>query len=166
MAKDKKRSELDDAEEMIQAVTIANRINGSVNAPSLMQRVIPYCLDIPTNVEAYKRNRNLLYRILIENGFECVKPQGAFYLFVKTPINDREFCRIAKRYNLLFVPGSSFGCAGYVRIAYCVAYDMIERSQKAFEKLGKVFFSERKITFRVNTLKTNVKKVEEILDEK
>ncbi len=133
-------NELEDSEEMIEAVTISNRIIGSVNAPSLIQRVIPYCLDIQTDIEAYKKNRDLLYSIVTENGFECVKPQGAFYLFVKTPIDDKEFCAIAKKYNLLFVPGSSFACPNYVRIAYCVSYKMIENSKTAFEKLSKELF--------------------------
>ena len=125
---------------MIEAVTIANRIIGCVNAPSLMQKVIPYCLDLKTDIESYNKNRNLLYSILTENNFKCIKPQGAFYLFVKTPIDDdKEFCNIAKKYNLLFVPGSSFACSGYVRIAYCVSYEMIESSRKAFEELAKNF---------------------------
>ena len=131
--------ELNKSEEMIEAITIANRIIGSVNAPSLMQRVIPYCLEEKTNIEAYRKNRDLLYEIVTQNKFECVKPQGAFYLFVKTPIDDKEFCNIAKKYNLLFVPGSSFACPGYVRIAYCVSYKMIQNSRKAFEQLSKEF---------------------------
>ena len=126
---------------MIEAVTIANRIIGSVNAPSLFQRVIPYCLDLKVDIDSYNKNRNLLYKIITENNFECIKPQGAFYLFVKSPIdNDIEFCNIAKKYNLLFVPGSSFACPGYVRIAYCVSYEMIERSEKAFKKLSEEIF--------------------------
>ncbi len=133
-------NELEEANEMIEAVTIANRIIGCVNAPSLMQKVISYCLDLKTDIESYNKNRNLLYSILIENNFECIKPQGAFYLFVKTPIDDdKEFCNIAKKYNLLFVPGSSFSCSGYARIAYCVSYEMIENSRKAFEELAKNF---------------------------
>lgn len=134
-------NELEDSEEMIEAVTIANRIIGCVNAPSLIQRVIPYCLDLQTDIEGYNANRKLLYKIVTECGFECIKPQGAFYLFVKSPIPDeKEFCSIAKKYNLLFVPCSSFACPGYVRIAYCVSYDMIERSEEAFKKLAKEYF--------------------------
>ena len=131
-------NELEDADEMIDAVTIANRIIGCVNAPSLIQRAIPYCLDVKSDIEAYRKNRNLLCQILMENKFEFVNPEGAFYLFVKTPNgDDREFCNIAKKYNLLFVPGSSFSCPGYVRIAYCVSYEIIERSKEAFKKLSK-----------------------------
>ena len=122
---------------MIQAVSISNRIIGCVNAPSLIQRVIPYCLDAKVNVDAYKKNRDLLYSIIVDNNFECIKPQGAFYLFVKTPIDDKEFCNIAKKYNILVVPGSSFACPGYVRMAYCVSYEMIQNSRKVFEQLSK-----------------------------
>ena len=130
-------NELEDSSEMIDAVTIANRIIGSVNAPSLIQKVIANCLDVKTDIECYKKNRDLLYDIVKECGFDCVKPEGAFYLFVKSPIeDDKKFCNIAKEYNLLFVPGSSFSCPGYVRIAYCVSYEMIQRSQKAFQKLA------------------------------
>ena len=133
-------NEIDDSKELAEAITIANRIIGCVNAPSLIQRVIPYCLNAKVDTDAYKKNRDLLYSIIRENKFECVKPEGAFYLFVKTPIeDDKEFCSIAKKYNILAVPGSSFACPGYVRIAYCTSYDMIERSRKAFEKLAKEF---------------------------
>lgn len=135
-------SEMVNSSEMIDAITIANRIIGCVNAPSLMQRVIAECLDEKVDIEAYEKNRNLLYEIVTSSGFECVKPQGAFYLFVKSPIeDDKEFCRIAKKYNLLFVPASSFAYPGYVRIAYCVSHDMIERSREAFKKLGKEFIN-------------------------
>lgn len=133
-------NELENSNEMIDAVTIANRIIGSVNAPSLIQRVIPYCLNSKVDIESYNKNRNLLYKILIENKFECIKPQGAFYIFVKSPIPDeKEFCRTAKKYNLLFVPATSFGCSGYVRIAYCVSYEMIKRSEESFSKLAKEY---------------------------
>lgn len=136
-------SEMENSSEMIEAVTIANRVIGCVNAPSLMQRVVAECLDEKVDLEGYEKNRNLLYKIVTESGFECVKPQGAFYLFVKSPIaDDKEFCKIAKKYNLLFVPASSFAYPGYVRIAYCVSYDMINRSKEAFEKLGQEFINK------------------------
>lgn len=131
--------ELYDSQKMIEAITISNRISGTVNAPSLIQRVVPHCLKAKVNIEAYRKNRDLLYNIVIESGFECTKPEGAFYLWVKTPIDDKEFCNVAKKYNLLFVPGSSFSCPGYVRIAYCVSYEMIERSKDAFINLSKEF---------------------------
>jgi aspartate aminotransferase len=131
--------EVGGSEEMITATTIANRILGSVNAPSLMQRVIKKCIEkgAQVNLEAYDKNRNLLYNGLKELGFECIKPQGAFYLFVKSPeADEKAFSNHAKKYNLLVVPGSSFACPGYVRISYCVSYDMIQRSLTAFAKLA------------------------------
>ena len=129
--------ELYESQKMIEAIIISNRISGIVNAPSLIQRVVPHCLKAKVNIEAYRKNRDLLYSIVTECGFETVKPEGAFYLWVKTPIDDKEFCKIAKKFNLLFVPGSSFACSGFVRIAYCVSYDMIEKSKDAFMNLSK-----------------------------
>lgn len=129
--------EMEDSRNVIQAATIANRVLGCVNAPSLMQRVIKRCVNAEVDVAAYDRNRNLLYNGLKEYGFECIKPEGAFYLFVKSPVEDeKEFCETAKQFNVLVVPGSSFACPGYVRIAYCVAYDRIERSMTAFKKIA------------------------------
>jgi aspartate aminotransferase len=131
--------ELEDSEKVIQAATIANRVIGSVNAPSLMQRVIMRCVDEQVNLEAYNRNRELLYNKLVEYGFECIKPQGAFYLFVKSPVNDQEFCQACKEHRVLVVPGSSFACPGYVRIAYCVSFEQIERSLPSFEKIARQY---------------------------
>ena len=126
-----------DSAEVIQAATIANRVIGCVNAPSLIQRAIIRCLEAKVNVEAYDKNRNALYNGLTELGFECVYPQGAFYMWVKSPVeNEKEFCEECKKYNLLVVPGSSFAGPGYVRIAYCVSYDMIMRSMQAFAKVA------------------------------
>ena len=129
--------EMEDSRDVIQAATIANRVLGCVNAPSLMQRVIKRCVDAEVDVAAYDRNRNLLYNSLKDYGFDCIKPEGAFYLFVKSPVeNEKEFCETAKQSNVLVVPGSSFACPGYVRIAYCVSYDKIERSLPAFKKIA------------------------------
>ena len=130
----------EDAESLTQAVVIANRVLGHVNAPSLMQRMLVRCIDEETDLEAYDRNRKLLYEGLTECGFQCVKPQGAFYLFVKSPTADEnQFCEAAKKHNILFVPGSSFACPGFVRIAYCVSCDTIRRSLPAFEKLAEEY---------------------------
>ncbi|MCI8640443.1 MAG: pyridoxal phosphate-dependent aminotransferase [Clostridia bacterium] len=130
-------TQMNDSKNIITAVTIANRIIGCVNAPSLMQRVLINCSDEKVDLKVYDENRKLLYNELTKYGFECIKPQGAFYLFLKSPIeNDLEFCKKAKEYNLLFVPGSSFSCKGYVRIAYCVSNEMIKRSLPAFKKLA------------------------------
>ncbi len=132
-------SEMEDAENIITAITISNRIIGCVNAPSLIQRTVMKCINEKVDISIYKKNRDLLYSKLTELGFECIKPEGAFYLFVKTPVDDKQFCNKAKEFNLLFVPGSSFGCSGYVRIAYCVKTDMIERSFEAFRKLAEYY---------------------------
>ena len=126
---------------MIAAAAIANRINGSVNAPSLIQKVIGRCVDAEVDVAYYDRNRKTLYEGLTECGFTCVKPEGAFYLFVKSPVeNEKEFCEAAKKYNILMVPGSSFACPGYVRLAYCVSYENIVNSMASFKELAKEYF--------------------------
>lgn len=132
--------ELEDSETVIAAAGIANRVLGSVNAPSLMQKVIARCVDAEVDVAAYDRNRLALYNGLTECGFQCVKPEGAFYLFVKSPIpNEKEFCEAGKKYNILMVPGSSFACPGYVRLAYCVSYETILHSLPEFRKLAKEY---------------------------
>ncbi|PNV63714.1 aspartate aminotransferase [Clostridium sp. chh4-2] len=132
--------ELTDSAQVFSAATIANRVLGAVNAPSLMQRVIMRCVDAEVDLAAYDKNRNLLYNGLRDCGFECIKPEGAFYLFVKSPVPDeKEFCEVCKKYNVLVVPGSSFACPGYVRIAYCVSYDQIERSLPAFKKVAEEY---------------------------
>lgn len=134
--------EVNDAEDMKVAASVATRILGFVNAPSLMQRVIAKTLDVDLseNVAIYDKNRKTLYEGLTKLGFECVKPSGAFYLFVKSPVEDEEeFCNVAKKYNILMVPAASFGCKGYVRIAYCVSYDTIVNSLPQFAKVAKEF---------------------------
>jgi aspartate aminotransferase len=132
--------ELDDFSDVVQAANVANRILGYVNAPSLIQRAVARCLDSKVELEVYNRNRELLYNNLLAYGYECVKPQGAFYLFVKAlEEDDKAFAAKAKKYNLLIVPGSSFGCPGYCRIAYCVDYAMIERSLPKFKELAKEY---------------------------
>lgn len=129
--------EVNDSETIITAATIATRVLGYVNAPSLFQRVVARCIDAEVKVEEYNKNRETLYNGLCELGFECIKPQGAFYLFVKTPVADEtEFCNEAKKQNILLVPGRSFACPGYVRIAYCVSYDTIINSIPGFKKLA------------------------------
>ena len=130
-------SELDDYQIIWEAAGIANRILGFVNAPSLIQRVVARCLDEKVDIGAYDGNRQMLYDALTALGFSCVRPSGAFYLWVKSPVSDeKEFVASAKKYNILIVPGSSFAGPGYVRLAYCVSPDMIKRSLPAFEKLA------------------------------
>ncbi len=133
-------SEVSDFEDVSSAANVATRILGFVNAPSLMQRVIARCVDAEVNIKPYNDNRELLYNSLLEYGFECAKPQGAFYLFLKSPVEDEKvFVEAAKKHHILMVPGSSFACPGYVRIAYCVSHDTIKNSLPAFKELAKEF---------------------------
>lgn len=126
-----------DSEMVIGAANVANRILGYVNAPSLFQRVVARCLDEKCDIETYNRNRECLYNGLTGLGFECIKPKGAFYLFVKSPTEDEMiFCNEAKKHNILIVPGRSFACPGYVRIAYCVSYDTIVNSMPGFKAVA------------------------------
>lgn len=114
----------------------AGRALGYVCAPSIWQKVVVDCIDDLPNVAAYEENRNLLYNSLTELGYECVRPDGAFYLFIKCPEPDaRAFSNRAKEFGLLLVPGDDFGAKGYVRAAYCVSNDMIHRSIPAFKEL-------------------------------
>ncbi|MGM9522347.1 MAG: pyridoxal phosphate-dependent aminotransferase [Oscillospiraceae bacterium] len=133
-------SEADDAQVIFDAAVIANRILGFVNAPALQQRLVAGCLDEKTDIGAYDKNRKALYDGLTGCGFECVYPAGAFYMWMKSPeADDKAFSERAKKYNILFVPGSSFACPGYVRIAYCVSNAMIIRSIPAFRKLAEEY---------------------------
>ena len=133
--------EVKDSEDVLAAANVATRILGFVNAPTLQQKVVAKCINEKTDISFYNRNRETLYNGLRECGFECIKPEGAFYLFVKSPIADeKEFCAAAKKYHLLLVPGSSFACPGYVRLAYCVAYETIVNSLPKFMELAKEYF--------------------------
>lgn len=132
--------EASDSETLISAVNVATRILGFVNAPTLQQKVVKACLNEKTDISFYDRNRETLYNGLKELGFSCIRPEGAFYLFVKSPVADEKaFCAAAKKYNILLVPGSSFGCPGYVRIAYCVAYETIVNSLPKFAQLAEEY---------------------------
>lgn len=126
----------DDFKNLIQAMSVATRILGFVNAPSLMQKVVLKCVDTVVNISEYEKNRDILYNGLKECGYECIKPQGAFYLFLKSPIKDeKEFCKLAKKYNILMVPGSSFAYPGYVRLAFCTDTQMIRKAILKFKEL-------------------------------
>lgn len=128
---------MDGLDEILSALNVATRILGFVNAPSLFQKVIARVADLSVDVTPYRENRDLIYNHLISLGFSCTKPQGAFYLFPKAPDgDDKAFCEMAKKYNILVVPGSSFGCPGYFRLSYCVSREQILRSMPAFEKLA------------------------------
>lgn len=129
-----------DKGDVFAAICGAARSLGYVNAPSLMQRVIESCLDQTADISVYKENRDLLYNGLKELGFDCVYPDGAFYLFVKSPEPDAmAFSERAKKYELLLVPSDAFGVGGYVRLAYCVSTDMIRHSLPAFAALAKEY---------------------------
>ncbi|MGL5439350.1 MAG: pyridoxal phosphate-dependent aminotransferase [Filifactoraceae bacterium] len=130
-----------DKELIASGLNVATRILGFVNAPSLFQRVIAKTLDQEVNTEFYKENRDMLYNHLTSLGFDCIKPQGAFYLFVKSPIeNELEFCNVAKEFNILLVPGSAFNCSGYFRISYCVSHEKVRNSLQQFTKLAGRYF--------------------------
>lgn len=130
-----------DSGDIKSAANVATRILGFVNAPTLQQKVVAKCINEKTDLSFYNRNRETLYNGLIECGFECIKPAGAFYLFVKSPLeNEKEFCEAAKKYNILMVPGSSFACPGYVRLAYCVSYETIVKALPKFRELAKEYF--------------------------
>jgi aspartate aminotransferase len=132
--------EIDEFELIFEAASIATRVLGFVNAPSLLQLAVARCLEEKTDLEGYDANRRALYDGLTARGFECVFPQGAFYMWVKAPDgDDKAFAAAAKKYNILFVPGTSFACPGYVRIAYCVAKATIENSMDGFAKLAKEY---------------------------
>ncbi|MEI3193683.1 MAG: pyridoxal phosphate-dependent aminotransferase [Lachnospiraceae bacterium] len=133
-------SEMDDSEAVKNAANVATRILGYVNAPLFSSGSSPGAWKKKADIAYYDRNRETLYEGLKKAGLSCIKPEGAFYLFVKSPVEDEKaFCEKAKKQNLLLVPGSSFACPGYVRLAYCVSYEMIVRSLPHFEELMKEY---------------------------
>jgi aspartate aminotransferase len=122
------------------AVCGAGRALGYVCAPSLFQQVIAKCINETADISIYKKNRDLLYDGLTKLGFHCIRPDGAFYLFVKSMEPDANmFCEKAKKHELLLVPGDDFGSPGFARIAYCVKTEQIINSLPAFEKLAKEY---------------------------
>ena len=131
----------DDSHAVYAAISGAARIMGHVCPPTLMQKVIEYCAEERPDLVAYDENRNLLYNSLTEMGYECAKPDGAFYLFVKAPNGDANvFSEKAKLgHNLLVVPADGFGCPGFFRLSYCVSNDMIRRSLPAFKAMIESF---------------------------
>jgi aspartate aminotransferase len=127
--------EMDGYEDIWQGLSVANRILGFVNSPSMFQRVAAECVDITVDISIYEENRNILYENLTKMGYECLKPGGAFYLFPKSPIDDdAAFCAAAKEHRLLIVPGRAFGAPGYFRIAYCTKKETVLNSLDSFEK--------------------------------
>jgi len=125
-----------DAKNLFLGICGAGRSMGYVCAPSLFQKAVALCDSVPADISAYDKNRKLLYSSLSDIGYECVLPEGAFYLFVKSLEKDANaFCEKAKEEELLLVPSDSFGVEGWVRIAYCTSYTQIEKSIPAFKKL-------------------------------
>ena len=138
--------EMADSKRVMAAVNGAGRALGFVCAPVLFQRAVAMCADVPSDIEAYARNRDLLYNGLTELGYECVRPQGAFYLFVKSPEKSGdagEFSERAKKHDVLNVPSDSFGCPGYVRISYCVAEKTIVDSMPEFKAIMEELKAEK-----------------------
>ncbi|MRR55872.1 MAG: pyridoxal phosphate-dependent aminotransferase [Deltaproteobacteria bacterium] len=130
---------MNDVATFMQGATFANRVLGFVNAPALMQRLVTKLQRVSVNIDEYREKRDLLYDNLTAIGFSMVKPDGAFYLFPKSPLpDDVKFVKLALEHQILLVPGAGFGAAGYFRIAYCVEKEMIERSLPAWKKLAKV----------------------------
>ncbi len=130
--------EMADSKRVMAAVNGAGRALGFVCAPVLFQKAVAMCADVQSDIEAYARNKDLLYNGLTELGYECVRPQGAFYLFVKSPEKSGdagEFSERAKKHDVLVVPSDSFGCPGYVRISYCVAEKTIVDSLPVFKEI-------------------------------
>jgi len=124
----------------LESLIFCNRTLGYVNAPALFQKAIADSLDADIDVESYKQRRDLIYDTLTRLGFSCIKPQGTFYIFPKSPIEDDiQFIKHAVKYNILLVPGTGFGLPGHFRLSYCVSMDTIKKSLPAFEALAKDF---------------------------
>ena len=129
-----------DERPLIDAMIFANRILGFINAPALMQRLVGKFQKNSVDVAGYRRKRDAIYNILVESGFDVGLPEGTFYIFPKSPIEDDvEFIRILQRHRILAVPGVGFGRRGYFRLAYCTEMSVIERSRTAFMEVGKLY---------------------------
>ncbi len=124
----------DEINNLMAGFILSNRVLGFVNAPALIQRIVAKLSDITVDVEAYRKRRDFLVKSLKSAGYEIEGPDGAFYLFCKSPIEDDvEFVKLLQKHNILVVPGVGFGGPGYFRISYTAPFEMIERSIKGFE---------------------------------
>ena len=134
-----------DVELLVSGLVIANRVLGFVNAPALFQRLVAGFQNTTVSITEYEKKRDVLYETLMEAGFECVKPTGAFYMFPKSPIKDElEFVTIMQQEErILVVPGRGFGRSGYIRIAYCVPLDTIYKARPGFLRVGKRYTKKR-----------------------
>ena len=131
---------MEDASSVYLAVCGAGRSLGYVCAPSIFQRLVAECIDVKVNIDAYKRNRDTLYGALVSYGYECIKPDGAFYLLVKAFGGDAyEFYEKAKKHEILVVPCDDFGVKGYARIAYCTDYERIAGALPGFKALAEEY---------------------------
>lgn len=134
---------MEQAEDVFAAVCGAGRSLGYVCAPSLLQKTVGICDGTAPDLSAYDHNRRLLYNSLTQMGYEAIRPQGAFYLFMKALEPDAAaFCEKAKKHELLLVPSDDFGVPGYVRVSYCVSSEQIERSLPAFRALYQEYSQE------------------------
>jgi len=125
---------------ILAGMVLCNRVLGYVNAPALMQRVIPHLLEDSVDISLYQQKRDRLCQGLLSFGYELTKPEGAFYLFPKTPVEDDvAFVAALQDENILTVPGSGFGGPGHFRIAYCVSDQVIEKALPGFEKIIKKY---------------------------
>lgn len=125
-----------DYKDLIAGITASIRYLGYVNAPSLQQRILLKCVDAHVDISIYEKNRDLLYNALTEIGYDCIRPDGAFYLFMRSLEPDAyAFCQKAKEEKLIMAPGDAFSGPGFVRISYCVPYEVVERSIPAFKAL-------------------------------
>jgi aspartate aminotransferase len=126
---------------LMEGLVLANRTLGFVNAPALMQRAVARLQGVTVDVAPYQRNRDVLYRVLTEAGFQLTKPEGAFYLFPRSPIEDDvAFCREMQEHLVLVVPGRGFGLPGHFRVAYCVAPQVVDGALPAFREVGAKYF--------------------------
>ena len=137
-------SEVEDWKNIMLGVAGAMRMMGFINAPSLQQMIVAECCDEVVDIGFYDKNRELLYNALMEYGYECAKPEGAFYMFVKTPIeDDAAFVDKAKEYRILLTPGVAFGCPGYARISYCLSYEKTKNSLPGFKALAEYYKNQK-----------------------
>lgn len=133
-------NEIMDFDIILASIAGASRVLTHVNAPALFQKVVARCADMMPDISIYDKNRELMYNGLIEAGFECTNPEGAFYIFPKALEEDEiAFCERAKKYDLLLVPGRDFGCPGYFRASYCISTEIIEKALPLFKKLAKEY---------------------------
>ncbi|MFC2583686.1 MAG: pyridoxal phosphate-dependent aminotransferase [Lachnoanaerobaculum saburreum] len=131
-------------EDVFAAVGGAARVLGHVCAPSMFQYVVKSCVDVEPNIGVYRTNRNILFKELLKMGYTVANPDGAFYMFIKSPNNDgADFCERAKKYNMLLVPGEGFGMKEYVRLSFCVETEKIEKSIDIFKKIISEYDGEK-----------------------